>query len=230
MTTRQELGQRFRDSSAGSPWKTFVLEVHAAGQEQGDLLLREVFGSDHVQSTEDAFMHAIRIEGADIVVDHLDNRFWSFHSNARVDQILPLLKETIEARRDLDWMWIPSQHLRNVLPGSRATWVKSDFRGKRLLPSQARVQDLEVQLSGSAADDVLALIQGEYSEAISFDRVAVNAMDREMGSVQEGVSRQGRFVARGDSFEFHQELVSGVVGRYRQLVEMVEFYQVQHLD
>ena len=44
------------------------------------------------------------------------------------------------------------------------------------------------------------------------------------------MNRQGRFVARGDSFEFHQEVIRGVIQRYRRFVEMVEERAVQWVE
>jgi len=216
---RATLAHDFIKSSARVPWKTFVLEAHAEGDSAA--LLEDAFGSAAIQDTDDIHMHELAGD-VRFVVDHLDERFWSLHTSAPTSAAFPLLKATVEARRDLDWMWLPSDHLRNVWPGASLGWVTSDFQGRRLLPPAERVQELHVELRGHAAPELLRLIERDYRDAVSFDRVAVAVSDEDLGSVEEAVNRAGRFVAKGDSFEFHQTIVRHIVERYRRFVEAVE--------
>lgn len=220
MTTRADLAKQFRSVDAGTFWKTFVIEAHSGGD--AGPFLNEVFDKAAVLTTEDANVHEVRSGEVRFVVDHLDARFWSFHTADRVSLARPILKGAVERSRLLDWMWLPSQHLESVWPGNSPTWLRSDFRGRRLLPTGVAVQDLEVRLRGTAASAIVDLIRGQYREAISFDQVASNLVDRDFGVVQEAVNRQGKFVARGSSFEFHQEVIRGVVDRYRRFVDSVE--------
>lgn len=224
MTTRQELRDRFVESPGG-PWKTFVLEVHENGEP--GTLLSEIFPGADVTSARDVFLYDVATVRDDtdvsFIVDRLSHRFWSFHTQDSAEPARRVLKEAVEGRRDLDWMWLPSQHLRDLWPGTFPTWLKSAFRGRRLLPENERIQELEVQLRGGAAEDLVDLIgRFGYRGSISFDRVALNIEDPRLGDLQEGVNRQGRFVARGNSFEFHQQLIRGVVARYRRFVELAE--------
>jgi hypothetical protein len=218
MNTRADIARAFRELGGGDSWKTFVIEAHADDPIE---LLRSAFGEESVRPTTDAYVQEIA-NGANLWVDHLDERYWNIHTYGRVDDAHALLRSAVNRSRVLDWMWLPSQHLRGAWPGARLTWLRSDFKGRRLLPSETGIQDLEVQLRGSEAPEILELISSRYQAAVSFDRVVMELSEREYGRIQEGVSRQGRFVARGDSFEFHQEVVRSVTRRYRQLIELVE--------
>lgn len=227
MVTRAELAAQYESLPPGALWKTFVIEAHSNG-DPGELL-SEMFGDDRVTATSDAYMHSVDGE-ARFVVDHLDARYWSFHTDSTVDVARPLLNRAVQRSRRLDWMWLPSQHLRSVWQDSPPVSLRSDFRGRRLLPPEERVQDLEVELRGTAASDIFGLIQEQYVGVISFDRIGFDLVDNDYGALQEAVNRQGRFVARGDSFEFHQEVIRGVIQRYRRFVEMVEERAVQWVE
>lgn len=216
---RAALADDFASSTRRSPWKTFVLEAHADDNVEG--LLDDAFGHHNVQGTDDVHLHEI---GHDIpfVVDHLDDRFWSLHTTAPARVASPFLKGVVESRRDLDWMWLPSDHLRDVWPGSRPQWLATDFAAARLTPPAGEVADLRLRVRGDAADGVLRLIESKYRKAVSFSGVAISAEDDDLGSVAEAVSRDGRFVANGDDFGFHQTIVRRVVSRYRRFIEAVE--------
>lgn len=224
MTTRADIAQTFRDLGGADSWKTFVIEAHANGNPIE--LLEDAFGTESVRPTSDAYVKEIS-NGAHFWVDHLDARYWNVHTYGRVDDAHALLRSAVNRSRTLDWMWLPSQHLRGAWPGATLKWLRSDFRGRRLLPAETRVQDLEVQLRGSEAPEIFDLISSRYEEAVSFDRIVMDLRENEYGRIQEGVSRQGRFVARGDSFEFHQEVVRAVTARYRRLIDLVEKRMIQ---
>jgi hypothetical protein len=61
-----------------------------------------------------------------------------------------------------------------------------------------------------------------YMGVVSYDRVAVRATERHYGVLTEALNRKGRFVVYGDSFEFHQAVVRGVVQRYERLISSIE--------
>ncbi len=224
---RATLADAFTSSTRRSPWKTFVLEAHADHDISG--LLSDAFGSAHVRETDDVHLHEV-VDSVPFFVDHLDERFWSLHTTAPTATTTPYLRDIVESRRDLDWMWLPSDHLRDVWPGARPQWLATDFTTGRLTPAEDGVADLKLRVRGGAADDVLQLIESKYRKAVSFSGVAINASDNDMGSVAEVISRDGRFVAKGDDFGFHQTLVRGVVGRYRRFVEGVEHQALQWVE
>jgi hypothetical protein len=216
---RATLGDDFASSTRRSPWKTFVLEAHADNDVDG--LLTDAFGKVHVSDTDDVHLHQVD-DDVRFVVDHLDDRFWSLHTKAPTSVASPFLKRIVEARRDLDWMWLPSDHLREVWPGARPHWVSTDFTAGRLTPAEDEVADLKLRVRGGAAEGILHLIESKYAKAVSFSGVAITAADDDFGSVAEAISRDGRFVAKGDDFGFHQTIVRHVVDRYRHFVEAVE--------
>ena len=51
---------------------------------------------------------------AEFVVDHLNQRFWSLHTTAPTADAAPYLRRVVNQRRDLDWMWLPSDHLQGI--------------------------------------------------------------------------------------------------------------------
>ena len=81
MVTRAELAAQYESLPPGALWKTFVIEAHSNG-DPGELL-SERFGDDRVTATSDAYMHSVDGE-ARFVVDHLDARYWSFHTDSTV--------------------------------------------------------------------------------------------------------------------------------------------------
>jgi hypothetical protein len=216
---RSALASDFASTTRRSPWKTFVLEAHAESDAEG--LLSDAFGGSRVRRTEDIHLHEVVAE-IPLIVDHLDDRFWSIHTTGPATVATPFLKGIVETRRDLDWMWLPSDHLRDVWPGSKPQWLASDFTTGRLTPETGDVADLRLRVRGSAAERVLALVESEFDKAVSFSGVAIRAADDDLGSVAEAISRDGRFVANGDDFGFHQTIVRRVVDRYRHFIESVE--------
>lgn len=219
---RADLSDRY-EMSAGTPLKTFVLEAHA-GDDAAAFLGDLAGGSVRLVETDDLHLHRLVGDDVDFVVDHLDDRFWSFHTEAPADNAFPFLKERVEASRSLDWMWLPSGHLRSIWPGSEPEWVRSDFRGHHVLPEGVSVRDLQIELRGRDAGQLVRWIESGdgYRGSISFDRVVVSASEPAFGRVHEAVNRMGRFVAKGDSFELHQEVIRSVVGRYRSFVRQIE--------
>lgn len=219
---RATLAERFEDS-VSIPAKTFVLEAHAP--DEPDQFLSELVGADgRLTPTEDAYLHILRQGDLEFWVDHLDKRFWSFHTWSSAVEARRYLKEQVERRRDLDWTWLPSDHLSHLWPSTRPKYLRCDFRGEDFLPEHSLARRLQIGILGENTDELIKLIanHSEYASAISVDQAAVRAVDPAFGMVDEAVNRTGRFIAKGDSFAFHQELISGVVSRYRRFVEMIE--------
>lgn len=216
--TRAALAERFIAATSRAPWKTFVLDAHA---DDPAALLQDAFGRNHVRDTDDVHMHEV-VNDLELTVDHLDDRFWSVHTTASGQAATKLLKTVVEARRDLDWVWLPSEHLRDVWPGTHPEWVATDFNDQRLAPVADELADLRLRVKGHAAANVLQLIEDQYSAAVSFSGVAFRVADPELGTVRELVHRDGMFRATGDDFGFHQAIVRRVIQRYRRFVEAVE--------
>ncbi|TDV52456.1 hypothetical protein [Actinophytocola oryzae] len=220
MTTRADMGRSLA-LDPSSPTKTFVVEAHA---DQPRALLEDIVGAKNVEPTGDAFLFkALRPEGT-LWVDQLDGRFWSIHTDLQTHAAKAFLSKEIERRRELDWMWLPSGHLRNLWPNSISRRVHTTFDGRKFLDTDSSAGELRVQLSGRSATNLLDHISRieEYSSSVSFDRVQASLIDPDLGQVEEGVSRMGRFVVTGDSFEFHAQFVRSVVQRYKRLVKLCE--------
>jgi hypothetical protein len=220
MTTRGDMAQRL-SLSAGSPTKTFVLEVHT---DEPIAYLADLVGSHNVEPTDDAFLFQVHLAEDVIWVDQLDGRFWSFHTDMPAAKAGVFLSRRVSSRRDLDWMWLPSDHLRHVWPGAASRRVRTNFQGSRLLGGSVPVYDVRVQLSGENAEELLDYISDDvrYRSAVSFDGVQVALDEPDLGYIQEAVNRMGRFAVSGDSLEFHFQFVRTVVQRYRRLVMLCE--------
>lgn len=220
---RRQLAEQFATPTGASPWKTFVVEAHPDGESSGDYLAA-VFGDAEVIATDDVHLHVVDVDGdTRFTVDDLDGRFWSFHSTAQTGPATREIKRRITARRDLDFVWLPSSHLRQVRPGVHPSYLKTDFRGWDVLPKD-EVRDLAITVRGKDADRLLEVIRGEqgHEHAVSIDRLTVPVEDPDIGAVNEAVNRHAHFIASGNSFALHQQVVAGVVSRYRALVEAAE--------
>lgn len=204
-----------------SPIKTFVLEAHT---DEPDAYLAELAGEGCVEATEDAYLFKVRTESGRFWVDQLNPRFWSFHTDMRAGEAAAAVNAWVASRRDLDWMWLPSEHLRHMWPGAKARQVRTDFQGRALLgASGADTEDLRLQLSGRDAEALLDYLSASnFRAAVSFDRIETYLSDPDFGSAREAVNRMGKFAASGDSFELHLQFVSTVVNRYSALVTLCE--------
>jgi hypothetical protein len=208
-------------SQGAAPWKTFVMDVHDHGEPRE--FLGDVFGSADVQETDDQYLHSVSAERVEFVVDNLDGRFWSFHSASPAAHANALLRAAVARRRDLDFVWLPTAHLKMIQRGVPPNWIKTDFRGRAILPMSA-VQELSVKVRGREAQALLNVISQnhEFPYAVSVSQLGLDVNDVDLGSVREAIDRQALFVARGDSFVLHQSVVQSVVARYRGLVESAE--------
>jgi hypothetical protein len=204
-----------------SPTKTFVLEVHT---QEPVAYLADMVGKTALERTDDAYLFRAYVGEGVFWVDQLDERFWSFHTDMQAREASAFLRGQVERRRDLDWMWLPSGHLRNAWPDSVSRQVRTRFQGERFLPDDTAVSDLRVQLSGHGAERLLELIEVDpfYRSAVSFDSVQTTLAVDDLGVVTEGLTREGRFAAFGDSFELHLAFVRRVVSHYRAFVETCE--------
>jgi hypothetical protein len=220
VTTRADLSWQV-PLDGGTPAKTFVLEVHT---ESADDYLQEIAVDCLVEPTEDAYLSRVQTPAGDFWVDRLISRFWTFHTVMPSAPAADWLKNLVESRRDTDWMWLPSAHLRNVAPSARPRKVRTEFTGTRLVSADDAAQDLKVQLTGSHAERLLDEIADlpQYRSAVSFNTIEVDLYDSELGALSENVRRWGAFAARGDDFTRHAQFVRTVVGRYADLIESVE--------
>jgi hypothetical protein len=218
MRTRADMAAELA-LTPSSPTKTYVVEAHT---DDPAASLSELPGT--VESTEDAYLVRLRTREGVYWVDQLDERFWRFHTDMPNSVAYPMLRDWIGRRRDFDWMWLPSEHLRHMWPGAISRRVRTDFRGGGFVGSDAPAKDMRVQLLGEHAEHLLDLISKipEYSSAVSFEGVENEIRDPSFGWVKEGVNRMGRFAASGDSLDLHLQFVNTVVDRYRQLVVLCE--------
>ena len=216
---REILASDFAAATSRNRWKTFVLEAHPHnGVEQ---LLAEAFWKSKVEATDDVYLHRLSGE-AEFVVDHLNQRFWSLHTTAPTADSAPYLRRVVNQRRDLDLMWLPSDHLRGIWRNASPLLVTTNFSTGRLTPAMGKVDDLKLRVSGRAADQVLKALGDRFQTNIPQSHVGFRVDDEHFGSITEFVSHDGRFMAGGGDFSFHQAIVRRVVDRYRQFVEGVE--------
>lgn len=189
------------------------------------IYLRDVLGSENVEETADAYLYRVYVgSNLSFWVDQLNERFWSFHTQDAVRDALPYLKSIVDERRDLDWMWLPSEHLRHTWPGAITRRVRTEFHARDVLGEDSYSSDLSVQLSGRDADQLLDYIteNDRYKSAVSFDRVQIHLSDPGLGCIDEALNRSGKFAVSGDSIEFHLQFVQSIVSRYRRFVEACE--------
>ncbi len=223
MTTRAALSE-ILSFDASVPTKTFVIEAHPDGD--ATQLLRDFSEPGCLEETEDAYLFRLWVPDAQncFWVDQLNERFWSFHTNMPVALANRYLKLHVGTRRDLDWVWLPSDHLRTVWPDTRTRGVRSKFEGSQLLGGSGAFDDVRLKLNGRSADEFLDYLykNPHIRAAVPFDGVEVALDDPELGQVNEAVDRMGRFAVSGNSLEFHIQFVETVVSRYRRLVELCE--------
>jgi hypothetical protein len=176
----------------------------------------------NVVDTDDAYLKRVFVEDSEVWVDQLQGRFWSFHTKLAMSKLFPILREKVEEKRELDWLWLPSNHLENLWPTSNSTRVRTKFQGGDFLPASDPAQDLSINLSGGGAERLLNYISRDerYRSAVSFDSVQVSLNDAS-GRLVEAVHRMGRFVVNGD-IEYHLQFVNVIVERYRNLVNLCE--------
>lgn len=221
MTSRSDLSGKV-PVDASVPAKAFVLEVHT---DDPVAYLCEIAGRGNVQDTDDAFLSRIFTHPAgEFWVDRLQPRFWVFHTTGASAPAAAWLRDHVESRRDTDWMWLPSAHLRYIAPDALPRRVSTKFDGKRLVGSDDAARDLKVQLSGSHAERLLDKITDlpDYRSAVSFSNIEVDLSDPDLGPLRESVRRWGAFAAHGEQFTHHAQFVQTVISRYARFVESIE--------
>ncbi len=220
---RAELSERLSMNGA-APTKTYVIEAHSEDPAQ---LLSSIDGATSVRETDDTFLFELGTDFGEFWVDTLDNRFWRFHTDVSVSQSSSFLRHNIETRRDLDWIWLSSEHLKSIWPQAKRKAVLADFQSGGFAPNGPAV-NLRVQMKGESADDLMSLIAGDerYRSSLAFDRIQIHATEPEYGAIDEVISRKGKFLVSGNSFELHSAIVSSVVSRYRDFVEACEARQM----
>lgn len=204
-----------------SPTKTFVLETHT---DDPVGYLEDLAGPGNVEQTDDAFLRRAQVDDEVFWVDQLNPRFWSFHTTMKTSKASSIVNSWVSGRRDLDWVWLPSEHLRNMWPGAVAKQVRTDFRSKALNGSVgADTEDLRLQLSGRNAEVFLDYVSNSsFASAVAFDGVEAQISDPDYGWAREAVNRMGKFAVYGDSFVLHAQFVGAVVERYSRLVALCE--------
>jgi hypothetical protein len=223
MSPRSALADRLHLEPT-APTKTFVLDVHTGGSSDADLL-RDVAGSDtRVEATDDSFLFRVPLDDGEMWVDQLDPRFWAFHTDLPRATAQRWLRERVEARRDLDWMWLPSEHLRDPWPGARSVRVSADFAGQDFLGEEAPASRLRLRAVGAESDQLLDFISSNdrYRSAVSLGGIELALDDGDNGHLREAVTRRGAFAASGDSLELHLQFVRRIVTRYSHLVTLLE--------
>ncbi len=215
---REELARQF-SAQRTSRWKTFVVEAHPDDASCIDCLA-DVFHDARVETTDDEHLHTVIVdEELSFTVDDENARFWSFHSIAPMKLVTSEMRRRVTRRWDLDFVWLPSHHLRQVRPGVEPAYVKTDFKGLT-----DEIDDpLVIALRGRDAAAILDSLRkmDRYGHALVVDRLTV-PVETNLGYVEETVDRFATFMARGNSFALHQQIVSGVVNRYLLLVEAAE--------
>lgn len=224
MSSRSELARRMNPGQQGSNPKTFVLEVHHPSSM--DDVLHDLWGSESLQETADSHLRIVRL-GSDLEfwVDGLGGRFWRFHTLGAAADAHRALKKVVDRHRWLDWPWLPTEQLRYVWPGAPIRQVSTSFDASDFSGSSMPTSRLRLRASGPDAGallDQLGTLRS-FSRSISLSGVQIRAHDEAFGAdVDEAVTRDGRFVAAGGSFEFHEAIVSGVIARYEALVSAIE--------
>lgn len=219
---RSDLADVLPLSRAQPPLRTVVLEAHS---EDPPILLAELEGVTGVSPTDDAHLHRLSTPDGDVFVDTLDPRFWSLHTRMTDTLVRRLVQPSVQRRRDLDRLWLPTQHLTAAWPAAERTGVHVAFDASRLDPdgaTSATRLNLTGREVGTTFDLLSRLPDRGRGVLSSVDRVALRVEDTDAGHVDEAVNRGGTFLARGDSFALHQAFVEDVVRRYRALVETVE--------
>lgn len=218
--TRAGLSDRLRLAS-GNPTKTFVLDVHT---DDPEAYLADLIGEGSIEATSDASLHGVHLPEGDLWVDQLDERFWSFHTDMPSADAHRFLHSRVESRRDLDWMWLPTEHLRRAAPEQAARRVRTQFSGSQLLGPGAGTSRLDLQVTGAEVEGLLDYLaqNDKYRSAVSLSGVEAEIGDADHGRLREGLNRLGKFAASGDSFELHQQFVRGVVTRYAAFVRALE--------
>lgn len=219
-TTRAGLRDRLH-LGATNPTKTFVLDVHTHDPEA---YLADLVGVGSIERTDDVSLHGVHVEDGVFWVDQADSRFWSFHTDMPAEAAHKYLHQRVESRRDLDWMWLPSEHLRQAAPGTPARRVKTEFSGQGLLGPGTATSRLRLQASGAGADRLLDYLaqNDDYRSAVSLEGIQVDVGDDDFGPLVEAVTRLGRFAASGESLELHMQFVRTVVDRYSAFVRALE--------
>jgi hypothetical protein len=202
-------------------WKTYVLEAHP--KTTPEALLREAFPQSIVEASSDVHLLNLNVGQASYVVDTLEDRFWSFHTSVPANVARRPIAAAASRRHDLDFVWLPSAHLRAIERHWRTKWISSDFRATEYRPAES-VHNLSFHASGGSSQQLLDAISQlpEYTYALSLDRVGVTAADELLGTVEEAVTRKATFLASGESFPLHQLVVADTIQRYRRLVEAAE--------
>lgn len=220
MTNRKSMAASLL-TDASTPTKTFVVEAH---DEDPVGHLHDLVGTTRLEETDDAYLFRVHLDEGTFWVDQLEPRFWSWHTDMPQAVAYPFLRDHVERRRKLDWMWLPSGHLEAAGPRTSTTRVRTSFDATKLLGEDESARGLKVSFAGRDAETLLALIRRDdrFAGAISFDSMETALADEDLGTVREALTRGGRFMVVGDSFELHVAFVREVMTRYAAFVTACE--------
>ena len=220
---RKTLAEQFT-SHDGSRWKTFVVEAHPEAGTSHEFL-SDVFAEGRVAETEDVYLNSVTLDDdLRLVIDSLDERFWSFHSTDDATRVSRAIRGKVSERRDLDFIWLSSYHLRQFSQRSNASAMKTIFNTGAAFRDKD-VQQVSMTIRGKRVDPFLNYLlsgDGSYDHTISLDRLTGTVEDPDYGLVREMVGRKGQFLAQGDSFELHQRVVADFVEQYRSMIDAIE--------
>lgn len=209
------------------PVKSFGLEVDGPTARGEAAEFAEELASRSglsIFNTSDDALFVLANDAVELFVDVLDPRFWLLHTVSPSAKAHATIRHFLWDAR-VDSCWFPQLFLEQIPADRQATWFKADFRGTDLLPvTGVRDKRLRIQVEGDGATDLLAhLAETEYRTAAALTGVAtrVGGAGSEF-QLDEIIQFNGRFVARGASFEAHVGFVADVVRRYAEMVRSIE--------
>lgn len=97
-------------------------------------LLSQLDGISQVSETDDAHFHRLHSDEGDFFADTVDPHFWNPHSRLSAAVVGRMVQPVIQRRRDLDRLWLPTQHLTAAWPDAEGTGVHVPFDARGLDP------------------------------------------------------------------------------------------------
>lgn len=211
-------------------------ELEAAGSSVETFLTSLKSPADlHVERTEDPVLFSVRIRSGQAAplffLDTLDSRYWTFHTIAAAGEADQAIRALVLRTRAMDACWFPSQQL--------AAWVgevgtprslTAKFAGPTWLYRESLSDDAFLDESlymriGSRADARVRWDQMAQHDHVLGPQLALwsaRIVRTLEGSseiqVQTDVTASGKLTSKGTSFRLHQEVISGMRDRYRNLI------------
>jgi len=227
--------------------KTYMLEAHAAGRSNDDLLRvvasafsQEILGQNargEVSKSDEEFFYNVEVRwasnSAEFYVDATDTRFWVLHTLSRARAVDNIYKRLLMSDSRLDSAWLPIQILENVSRMGKFRGLGLDFDRSKISDvdfdaPDAPVESLKMQLWGNRARDILKLLSDSdaFPDATTLAKVRIKYyLDKEGNDAAfslDDVKWDGKITARGTSFDSHISLVNSVYREYRDRVRRLE--------